>query len=99
MIPSITALTLSVVVSASTIAGFQDKPGVNDTGRVMADFKARVDKYALARRHLPSLQQRMLVVGSDLQDFLVERRRLRPVIPVPANIGAQDVFFLEVHVA
>jgi hypothetical protein len=39
-----------MVVSASTVGTFQEKPRVNDDARVMADFKARVDKYVELRK-------------------------------------------------
>src|SRR5262249_52135994 len=43
--------------------------------------------------------------GADIEDVTrleagngtAERGRLRTVIPVPANVGAQNVLFLEVH--
>jgi hypothetical protein len=96
LIPFITALTLSVVVSVSTIGGFQDKPGVNDTGRVMADFKARVDKYVELRKKADDTAQPLKKTeeSEDIrtaQQMLVERIGL-------ARSGARqgDIFTPEI---
>jgi hypothetical protein len=50
LVPSITSLTLSIVIAVSAVGSFQEQPRINDNARVLADFKARVDKYVELRK-------------------------------------------------
>ena len=97
MLPSfITALTLSVVVSASSVETFQEKPRVNDDARVLADFKTRVDKYVELRKKAddtaPALKK--TEESADIrnsQQMLVERIGLARSGAKPGDIFTPEI--------